>query len=288
MREEEKMLVQFEDNEIRRVWREDEEKWYFSVVDIVGALSESDNPRVYWSQLKRREKKSSGQLFTFCKQFKLKAADGKMRKTDCADVEGVFRIVQSIPSPQAEPFKQWLAKVGRERLEEIADPELAAQRARELYRKKGYSDEWIEARLQSVAIRNELTDEWQQRGVKEGIEYAILTNEISKGTFDITTGEHKELKTLKRQNLRDHMTNTELVFTMLGELATTDATQRDDAEGFEENKDAAKKGGSAAGDARRAFERSTGRPVLSNRNYLEQPESEQLPAGDEDEDDLIF
>ena len=280
----EKMLVQFDDYEIRRVWDDTEEKWYFSVVDIVGILSDSENPRVYWSQLKRREKQSSGQLFTFCKQFKLKAKDGKMRKADCADVQGIFRIIQSVPSPEAEPFKQWLAKVGRERLEEIDNPELAAQRAREYFKAKGYSNEWIEARLRGVNIRKELTDEWKQRGVKEGKEYAFLTAEISRGTFGINPSEHKEFKDLdKKHNLRDHMSNAELVFTMLGELTTTEVARKDDAQGYTENEQAAKKGGKVAGDARRNFEETTGKPVLSNRNYLEQSESEQLAAGNDDE-----
>ena len=277
------LMVQFEENEIRRVWSEEEQKWYFSVSDIVGALSNSKDPKAYWRQLKRREP----QLVTICHGFRLIAADGKKRKEDCADTEGLLRIVQSVPSPKAEPFKQWLARVGRERLEEIADPELAVQRARELYKKKGYSDEWIEARLRGVDIRKELTDEWETRGVKEGLEYAILTNEISKGTFDITTGEHKKLKKLKRQNLRDHMNNAELVFTMLGELTTTEIARKDDVQGFDENKEAAQKGGKVAGDARRNFEQVTGRPVVSEHNYLERPESEQLPSGEEEEDSDI-
>ena len=278
-------IVLFEEGEIRRIWDEDEEKYYFSVVDIISILSESKNPRVYWSQLKRREKQASGQLFTFCKQFKFRAPDGKMRRTDCADVEGVLRLIQSVPSPKAEPFKQWLAMVGHERLQEIQDPELAAQRARELYRAKGYSDEWIEARLQSIATRNELTDEWQGRGVKKGLEYAVLTNEVSKGTFDLTVGEHKKLKQLANQSLRDHMTNMELIFTMLGEASATEVTRSKDAQGFEENKETSRKGGEIAGEARRLVEKRTGSRVVSKRNYLKRPEAKQL-LDDDGEADL--
>lgn len=281
----EKMLVQFEDNEIRRVWDEKEQKWYFSVSDIVGALSDSKDSKSYWRQLKRREP----QLVTICHGFKLVAADGKRRLEDCTDTEGVLRIIQSIPSPKAEPFKQWLATVGRERLEELDNPELIAQRFRETYQQKGYSNEWIEARLRSVDIRKELTDEWHERGVKEGKEYAFLTAEISRGTFGISPSEHKEYKDLqKKHNLRDHMSNAELVFTMLGELSTTQIARSDDAQGFVENEKAAKAGGAIAGNARRELENKTGKPVLSNRNYLEHPESEQLSnSGDDDETSLI-
>lgn len=277
----EKMLVQFEDNEIRRVWDEKEQKWYFSVSDIVGALSDSKDPKSYWRQLKRREP----QLVTICHGFKLVAADGKRRLEDCTDTEGVLRIIQSIPSPKAEPFKQWLATVGRERLEELDNPELIAQRFRETYQQKGYSNEWIEARLRSVDIRKELTDEWHERGVKEGKEYAFLTAEISRGTFGISPSEHKEYKDLqKKHNLRDHMSNAELVFTMLGELSTTQIARSDDAQGFVENEKAAKEGGAIAGNARRELEDKTGKPVLSNRNYLEHPESEQLSNGIHDDE----
>lgn len=238
-----------------------------------------------WRQLKRREP----QLVTICHGFKLVAADGKRRLEDCTDTEGVLRIIQSIPSPKAEPFKQWLATVGRERLEELDNPELIAQRFRETYQQKGYSNEWIEARLRSVDIRKELTDEWHERGVKEGKEYAFLTAEISRGTFGISPSEHKEYKDLqKKHNLRDHMSNAELVFTMLGELSTTQIARSDDAQGFVENEKAAKAGGTIAGNARRELEDKTGKPVLSNRNYLEHPESEQLSnSGDDDETSLI-
>jgi DNA-damage-inducible protein D len=278
----EKMLVQFEDNKIRRVWDEKEQKWYFSVSDIVGALSDSKDPKSYWRQLKRREP----QLVTICHGFKLVAADGKRRLEDCTDTEGVLRIIQSIPSPKAEPFKQWLATVGRERLEELDNPELIAQRFRETYQQKGYSNEWIEARLRSVDIRKELTDEWHERGVKEGKEYAFLTAEISRGAFGISPSEHKEYKDLqKKHNLRDHMSNAELVFTMLGELSTTQIARSDDAQGFVENEKAAKEGGAIAGNARRQLEDKTGKPVLSNQNYLERPESEQLSPGNSNDDE---
>lgn len=289
MSENDNLMVQFEDYEIRRVWDEETEQWYFAVVDVIEVLTESSNPRRYWSDLKRKlRQEGAEQLYENIVQLKMVAQDGRKRNTDCANVESLLRIIQSIPSPKAEPFKQWLARVGRERLEEIADPELAAQRARELYRKKGYSDEWIEARLRGVDLRNELTGEWKNRGVREGVEYAILTNEISKGTFDITTSEHKRLKKLKRENLRDHMSNAELVFTMLGELTTTEIARKEDAQGFQENKGAAQKGGKVAGDARRDFEQVTGKKVVSDRNYLEEPESKQLPSGDEDNEDIPF
>lgn len=264
----------FEAKEIRSFWDEAEQRWYFAVTDVIVALTDSKNPRVYWSQLKRREKEASGQLFTFCKQFKLKAPDGKMRETDCADVEGIFRIIQSVPSPKAEPFKQWLAQVGRERLEEVENPELAAERMKELYRAKGYDEEWIEKRLQSIVVRNELTDEWQQRGVQPGIEYGLLTSEISLGTFNITPTEHKKLKSLKRENLRDHMTPLELILTMLGEATTTEIARAEDAQGFGENKQAARRGGQAAGRARQAIEAETGKPVVTPQNYLPSPKEQ--------------
>lgn len=267
---EELITTSFEQSTIRRVWDEEGQQWYFSVVDVVATLVESKNPPAYWRQLKRREP----QLVTNCHTLKMKAKDGKMRNTDTANVKGIFRIIQSIPSPKAEPFKQWLARVGYERLQEIDEPALAAQRARELYRAKGYSDEWIDSRLQSIDIRNELTNEWSERDVKEGLQYAILTAEISQGAFGVKPGEHKELKGLKRQNLRDHMSRAELVFTMLGELSTTEITREDDAQGFKENKTAARKGGQIAGDARRALESQTGKPVLSDANYLGLSETE--------------
>ncbi len=274
----------FEDIDIRRVWDEETEQCYFAGVDVIGVLSKSSNPRRYWSDLKRKLKREGAdQLYENIVQLKMKAKDGRMRQTDLAKTEDVFRIIQSVPSPKAEPFKQWLAKVGHERLQEINEPALAFQRARELYRAKGYSDEWIEKRLQSVEVRNKLTQEWKERGVKEGLEYAILTAEISKGTFSIKPSEHKQIKGLKRQSLRDHMTDLELIFTMLGEASTTEITRKEAAQGFKENKDTAKRGGKIAGDARRALEGETGRSVVSDTNYLESPEAEQrdLPPGED-------
>ncbi len=248
-------------------------KWYFSVVDIVGALTESENPRNYWYMLKIREKDSSGiELYTICVQLKLVAEDGKLRETDCADTEGVFRIIQSIPSKKAEPFKKWLAKVGYERVQEIENPELAQERMKKLYELKGYSKEWIEKRLRGIAIRQELTDEWKNRGIKEEKEYAILTNEISKAAFGKTVEEYKEHKKLKRENLRDHMDDLELIFSMLGEAATTRITKAKDTEGLDENKVAARQGGEVAGNARRELEEKTGESVVTEENFLDMPE----------------
>jgi len=270
------VAASFDKSTIRRIWDEETEQWYFAVVDVVEALTESARSSKYWSDLKKRVKKQSDiELSAFCGKFPMRSkTNNRTYQTECANVEGMFRIIQSIPSPKAEPFKQWLAKVGYERLQEIDEPALAAQRARELYKAKGYSDEWIDSRMQSIDIRNELTNEWAQREVKEGLQYAILTAEISQGTFGVKPGEHKQLKGLKRQNLRDHMSKAELVFTMLGELSTTEITREDDAQGFKENKTAAYKGGQIAGDARRALESQTGKPVLSDTNYLGLSETE--------------
>lgn len=271
--DQELMPTTFEESQIRRVWDEETNQWYFAVLDVIEVLTESAAPRKYWNAMKRREK--SIELSTICRQFSMKHKTlNRTYQTECANVESMFRIIQSIPSPKAEPFKQWLAKVGYERLQEIDEPALAAQRARELYRAKGYSDEWIDSRLQSIDIRNELTNEWSERDVKEGLQYAILTAEISQGAFGVKPSEHKALKGLKRQNLRDHMSRAELVFTMLGELSTTEITREDDAQGFKENKTAARKGGQIAGDARRALESQTGKPVLSDANYLGLSETE--------------
>ena len=261
----------FNGKSIRRKLIED--KWFFSVVDVVGVLTESDKPRDYWYRLKQREKETSEtELSTFCRQLKLKSGDGKEYMTDCSDTEGIFRIIQSIPSKKAEPFKRWLAKVGYERILEIEDPELAQERMKELYEKKGYSKDWIERRLRGIAIRQELTGEWKDRGVKEDIEFAILTNEISQATFGKTVEEYKELKRLKRENLRDHMDDLELIFSMLGEAATTRITKTKDAEGFDENKVAARQGGEVAGNARKELESKTGESVLLEDNFLDAPE----------------
>jgi DNA-damage-inducible protein D len=248
-------------------------EWFFSVIDIVGVLTDSENPRDYWYKVKVREKESSEiELSTFCLQLKLIAEDGKLRETDCANTEGIFRIIQSIPSKKAEPFKKWLARVGYERVQEIENPELAQMRMKELYEKKGYSKEWIEKRLRGIAIRQELTDEWKNRGVKEDLEFAILTNEISKATFGKTVEEYKELKKLNRENLRDHMDDLELIFTMLGEASTARIAKVKDARGFEENKLVAKQGGEVAGIARKQLELQTRESVLLKDNFLDVPE----------------
>ncbi|HJX06197.1 MAG TPA: BRO family protein [Candidatus Nanoarchaeia archaeon] len=261
-----KALVVFQDKKIRRVWHNDE--WYFSVVDIVQALTDSPSPRQYWGVLKSREP----QLLTFCLQLKLPAEDGKLRETDCANTKNMFRIIQSIPSPKAEPFKLWLAKVGYERVQEIQDPELAQKRMKELYRAKGYSDEWIEKRVRGIAIRQELTDEWKNRGVDENVEFAILTNDISKATFGKTVEEYKQFKGLKRHNLRDHMNDLELIFTMLGEKVTTEITQTKDSQGLKQCQDSARRGGRVAGKARKDAEKEIGKPITSKESYLSEPE----------------
>jgi hypothetical protein len=265
----------FESQQIRSVWNEGEQKWYFSVIDVVAALTDSPNPRDYWYRIKQREKISGIELSTICRQFKLEAPDGKLRETDCSHAEGLLRIVQSIPSPKAEPFKRWLAQVGYERLEEIENPELAAKRMRELYKAKGYSDEWIEKRVRGIAIRDELTNEWQKRGVKEQREYAILTAEISRATFGMTPAEYKAYKSLTKpaDNLRDHMNDLELIFTMLGEASTTEIARNKDAQGYVENRNAAEAGGAVAGRARRDLEKKSGKRVASTENYKALPEA---------------
>jgi hypothetical protein len=269
--EEETRIAIFNGKRIRRKLIGD--TWFFSVVDIVGVLTDSVNPNDYWYRLKVREKESSDiELSTFCRQLKLKSGDEKEYLTDCANTEGIFRIIQSIPSKKAEPFKRWLAKVGYERVQEIENPELAQERMKQLYEKKGYSKEWIEKRLRGIAIRQELTDEWKNRGVQEDIEFAILTNEISKAAFGKTVEEYKEFKKLKRENLRDHMDDLELIFTMLGEASTTRIAKAKDVLGFQENKIAAKQGGEVAGNARKELEEKTGESVLIEDNFLDVPE----------------
>jgi len=263
-----KALVVFQDKKIRRVWYNEE--WFFSVVDIIEALTDSPAPRQYWGVLKGRE----DQLLTFCLQLKLLAEDGKLRETDCANTKSLFRIIQSIPSPKAEPFKLWLAKVGYERVQEIENPELAQKRMKELYRAKGYSDAWIEKRLRGIAVRDELTDEWKKRDVREEKDYAILTNEISKATFGLSVDEYKEHKGLKRENLRDHMDDMEIILTMLGEATTTRLTTDRDSKTFVELKDDAKDGGDVAGSTRKDIEQKLGKSIVSNENYLEEPEKE--------------
>lgn len=265
---EEHTLIVFKGKSIRRIIHNDE--WWFSVIDVVESLTDSSRPRKYWDDLKKKLSENEGFIEVSEKigQLKLKAADGKMRETDCANAETLFRIIQSIPSPKAEPFKRWLAKVGYERVQEIEDPELATKRTRALYKAKGYSDEWIEMRLRGIAIHEELTDEWNNRGVKEDKEYAILTAEIANATFGMTPSKHKKCKGLQRENLRDHMSNLELIFSMLGEASTTEIARSRDAQGFEENKDAAKDGGKIAGDARKKLELETGKKVVSKANFL--------------------
>ena len=265
---EENALVVFQDKKIRRIWHNNE--WFFSVVDVVEALTDSPAPRQYWGVLKGREP----QLLTLCLQLKLPSADGKYYSTDCANTKNMFRIIQSIPSPKAEPFKQWLAQVGYERIQEIENPELAQSRMKELYKAKGYSNEWIEKRVRGIAIRQELTDEWHKRGVKEDKEYAILTNEISKATFGKTVEDYKKFKGLRKENLRDHMNDLELIFTMLGEASTTKIARSKNSQGFVENKNAAVKGGKIAGDARRNLEIESKENVTTSENYLQEPESQ--------------
>jgi DNA-damage-inducible protein D len=265
-------LQPFESQEIRKIWHD--EQWYFSIVDIVHSLTDSPKPRVYWGVLKNREP----QLFTNCKQLKLLASDGRQRLTDCANTEGVFRIIMSIPSPKAEPLKLWLASLGKQAIDEAENPELLTERQAEIYRAKGYTEEWIKERLQSINTRKLLTDEWKQRGVKEGQEYALLTAIISKGTFGITPTEHKDLKGLERQNLRDNMTDLELIFTALGEATTRRLAIKEDAQGFNQNKDEAVKGGKAAGIALDAYETQTGLKVVSTENFLNSPKpTDELP-----------
>jgi DNA-damage-inducible protein D len=261
-------IALFQEKEIRKAWHN--EQWYFSVVDVVEVLTESNDPKRYWADLKRRTEKEAGErVFAFCEPLKMQTAGGK-QNVICANTEGVLRIIQSIPSPKAEPFKQWLAKVGYERIQEIENPELAAQRAREYYQALGYDEGWIDKRLQSIAIRGQLTDEWKDRGVKEGSEYSILTAEISRATFGVTPSDHKEIKGLQRENLRDHMTEEELIFTMLGEVGTRKEAQKQNAQGFTENKQAASKGGTAAGKALKAYEEESGEIVVSHQNFKQQ------------------
>lgn len=256
----------FEDQPIRAAWDEEKEEWYFSVVDVCQVLSGTDNPRRYWSDLKRKLKAEGSELYEKIVQLKIKASDGKKRMTDVADTEQLLRIIQSIPSPKAEPFKLWLAQVGRERIEETIDPELAIDRALETYLKKGYTREWINQRLQAIQVRKELTDEWQDRGVQKGVEYAILTDEITRAWSGMSTRQYKRLKGLKKENLRDNMTTTELVLNMLAETSTTDISKAEQPQSFSENMDVARKGGEVAGIARKALEERTGKPVITARN----------------------
>lgn len=259
-------MALFEGKKIRRIIHNNE--WWFSVVDVIEVLTGSINSRDYWFKMKIRVKGEDGvELSTICRQLKLNAPDGKMRETDCANTEGIFRIIQSIPSPKAEPLKRWLARVGYERVKEIEDPELATKRTRMLYKLKGYSDSWIEKRMRGIAIREELTDEWDKRGAKERREYEILTAEISKATFGITPSQYKKHKNLKSENLRDHMDDFELIFTMLGERSTTEIHRTEDSKGLPKLKSDAKAGGDIAGGARKKLEKRLGRSIVSKSNF---------------------
>lgn len=260
----------FEGSQIRSVWDNEREEWYFSVVDVIGSLTESNNPRDYWYRVKKRmSEEERSELSTFCRQLKLKSTDGKSYKTDVADMQGIFRIIQSVPSPKAEPFKMWLAEVGKERIDEIIDPELTIDRALEGYARKGYSREWINQRLQAIQVRKELTDTWQDHGVKAGNEYAFLTNEISKAWSGMTTREYKDFKGLKKENLRDNMSTTELILNMLAETATKDIAEATNPQELDENKQVAQDGGSIAGDARKSIEARTGKPVITTKNAID-------------------
>lgn len=269
-------LIPFEETDIRKIWHE--EQWFFSVVDIIKVLTDSPKPRVYWGVIKNREP----QLFTVCKQLKMVAQDGRSRLTDCANTEGVLRIVMSVPSPKAEPLKLWLAQVGNERIQETEDPELAIERAKEIYKAKGYSDEWIASRLKSIEVRQQLTAEWKKRGIKESKDYSFLTATIAKGTFGVSPSEHSQLKGLEKENLRDHMTNLELIFSMLGEESTRMIAEKDNAQGFTDNYNAAIEGGQITGKHREQLEKRTGQKVVSNDNFLHLKggNTEELPDAD--------
>ncbi len=274
-----KQIAIFEGQKIRRLWDEKEEKWYFSVVDIIAVLTNSVNPRDYWFKMKIRVKTEEGaELSTFCRQLKLQASDGKYYLTDVADTEGILRIIQSIPSPKAEPFKLWLARVGYERIQEVSDPEKALNRSRTYWQRMGRSQKWIQQRMMGQEIRNKLTDYWKDNEVKEKDEFAILTNIIHQEWSDLTVGEHKNLKKLKTQNLRDHMSDAELVFTALAELSTRQIAETERTKGLEENKIPAKKGGKIAKDARVALEEKIGKSVITGENFLPKPKNKRFKS----------
>ena len=260
----------FEHRQVRTKWDEERQKWYFAIVDIIAVLTDSPNPQVYWRVLKKRLLADGNETVTNCNGLKMTSMDGKQRFTDVADTEQLLRLIQSIPSPKAEPFKQWLAHVGYERIQEIENPELAQERMKQLYEQKGYPKDWIDKRLRGIAIRQNLTDEWKERGIATERDFGILTAEIAKATFGVTPTEHKELKGLsqKNENLRDHMTDLELIFTMLGERVTTEISQTEKPDTFEKSKKVAKRGGSVAGTARKETEKELGRSIVSNKNYL--------------------
>jgi len=271
----------FNSKKIRTAWVEEQEKWYFSIVDVVGVLTDSPNPNNYWKVLKNRLKKEGSELVTNCNQLKMQSSDGKFYKTDVADTEQLFRLIQSIPSPKAEPFKMWLAKVGNERVDEIEDPEKGIDRLMETYLRKGYSKSWINQRLKSIEVRKELTDEWENRGVKRGQEFAILTDDITGAWSGFTTRKYKAYKELKKENLRDHMTNLELVLNMLAEATTTEISKEKHPESFDESRKIAKQGGTIAGNARREIEAKTGKKVVTKQNakQLEPKKNKELGEG---------
>ena len=266
MKEENNFIQSFENKAIRTAWNEEQEEWYFSVTDIVAALTDSADPKQYIKKMRSRDPELNARWGTICTLTAMTASDGKRYRTNAANLQGIFRIIQSIPSPKAEPLKQWLAQVGSERIEETIDPELTIDRALETYEKKGYTREWINQRLQAIQVRKELTDEWKDRGVKQGKEFAILTDEITRAWAGMSTRQYKKLKGLKKENLRDNMTTTELVLNMLAETSTTDISKEEKPETFSENRDVAKRGGNIAGIARKALEQETGKPVISPKN----------------------
>lgn len=276
----------FEKKQVRTLWNADEEEWYFSVVDVCSILADSasKDPGAYWRKLKQRLKKEGSEVVTNCHGLKMQASDGKYYKTDCLDTKGVLRLIQSIPSPKAEPFKMWLAKVGSERLDEIADPEKAILRGADYYRAKGYTEGWINQRLQTIEMRKKLTDEWKERGVKEGVEYAILTDEMTKAWSGLSVKEYKELKGLKKENLRDNMTDVELVLNMLAEVTTTTLSKKEQPDTFEENKKIAQRGGKVAKNTRTDIERQLGQSVISPLNASDKPALETKKDNDDNED----
>jgi hypothetical protein len=270
----------FNEKQIRTHWDDEQEKWYFSIVDVVGVLSESVDPQAYWRKLKQRLKEEGNETVTNCHALKMQAADGKLRLTDVADTEQLFRLIQSIPSPKAEPFKMWLALVGRERIDEIEDPELGIERLMETYLRKGYSKEWINQRLKSIEVRKELTDEWENRGVQKGQEFAILTDEITKAWSGYSTKQYKNLKDLEKENLRDHMTNLELVLNMLAEATTTEISKEKKPKTFEDNRWIARQGGTIAGNTRREIEEKTGKKVVTKQNAKHLDKKKNKEIGD--------
>lgn len=259
----------FEDKKIRTAWDEENEEWYFSIVDVISVLTDSKDPKAYWRKLKQRLKAEGNETVTDCHGLKMTAADGKKRLTDVVDTEQLLRIIQSIPSPKAEPFKMWLAQVGRERIEETIDPELTIDRALETYLKKGYTREWINQRLQAIQVRKELTDEWENRGVEKGVEYAILTDEITKAWSGMSTRQYKNFKGLRKENLRDNMSTMELVLNMLAEATTTELSKAHQPKNFDENREIAKRGGKYAGDTRKSIEKDTGRAIITAENAVQ-------------------